>query len=59
MTDDKLWKDAALNARHNERQIECGPVGSDVTTSPPTITARRRSAGNYHKGAPMNEQLPS
>jgi hypothetical protein len=29
MTDDRPWKDAALNARNNERQIECGPASVD------------------------------
>jgi hypothetical protein len=29
MTDDRPWKDAALNARHHERRIECGPFGPD------------------------------
>lgn len=29
MTDDRPWKDAALNARNQERQIECGPTGPD------------------------------
>ena len=29
MTDDRPWKDAALNARNHERSIECGPLGPD------------------------------
>jgi len=29
MTDDRPWKDAALNARNHERRIECGPTGPD------------------------------
>jgi hypothetical protein len=29
MTDDRPWKDAALNARNHERSIECGPTGLD------------------------------
>jgi hypothetical protein len=29
MTDDRPWKDAALNARNHERSIECGPTGPD------------------------------
>jgi hypothetical protein len=29
MTDDRPWKDAALNARNNHRHIECGPAGPD------------------------------
>jgi hypothetical protein len=29
MTDDRPWKDAALNARNNQRRIMCGPAGPD------------------------------
>lgn len=29
MTDERPWKDAAMNARNHERQIECGPTGPD------------------------------
>ena len=29
MTNDRPWKDAAMNARNNERRIECGPAGPD------------------------------
>jgi hypothetical protein len=29
MTDDRPWKDAALNARNNHRRIMCGPTGPD------------------------------
>ena len=32
MTDDRPWKDAALNARNHERSIECGPFGPDRDT---------------------------
>jgi hypothetical protein len=39
MTDDRPWKDAALNARHHERRIECGPFGPD----------RDALAADYHR----------
>jgi hypothetical protein len=29
MTDDRPWKDAAMNARNNQRRIECGPTDPD------------------------------
>lgn len=29
MIEDGPWKNAALNARNNERRIECGPTGQD------------------------------
>ena len=29
MIDDRPWRDAAKNARNNERRIECGPAGPD------------------------------
>jgi hypothetical protein len=29
MTDDRLWRDAAKNARNNGRRIECGLAGPD------------------------------
>jgi hypothetical protein len=29
MTNDRPWKDAAMNARNNQRRIECGPAGPD------------------------------
>ena len=29
MTDDRPWKDAAMQARNHERRIECGPTGPD------------------------------
>jgi hypothetical protein len=29
MTDDRPWRDAAMNARNNQRRIECGPPASD------------------------------
>jgi hypothetical protein len=32
VTDDRPWKDAALNARNNGRQIECGPASTDRDT---------------------------
>ena len=29
MTDDRPWRDAAKNARNNQRRIECGPAAPD------------------------------
>jgi hypothetical protein len=29
MTDDRPWRDAAMNARNNQRRIECGPAAPD------------------------------
>jgi hypothetical protein len=29
MTDNRPWRDAAKNARNNQRRIECGPTGPD------------------------------
>jgi hypothetical protein len=43
MTDDRPWKDAARNARNNERQIECGPARI-VTRSPRITNAPTNSA---------------
>jgi hypothetical protein len=28
-TDDRPWRDAAMNARNNQRRIECGPAAPD------------------------------
>jgi hypothetical protein len=29
MTDDRPWKDSALNARNQGRKVTCGPTGPD------------------------------
>jgi hypothetical protein len=28
-TDDRPWRDVAMNARNNQRRIECGPAAPD------------------------------
>ena len=28
-TDDRPWRDAAMDARNNQRRIECGPAAPD------------------------------
>ena len=38
-TDDRPWRDAAMNARNNQRLIEGGPAARIVTRSPPTTNA--------------------
>jgi hypothetical protein len=44
MTDDRPWKDAAMNARNNQRRIECGPADPDRDALAPTTNAPTDSA---------------
>jgi hypothetical protein len=45
MTDDRPWKDAALNARNNERRVECGPASADRDTLAADFQRAHKLAG--------------